>query len=123
MVLVLVSAGALDDTLGQYNFADLFSYVNNLFGLQLEKKTYSDLNHFCFLVVLCHLSQKDKQITFLKKLSKRFNCLVLFDHFLCDTTQLVHINRMTVNLPFSLLSNYISPIIICFISIIGSVQF
>ena len=39
------------------------------------------------------------------------NWLVLFDDFLiCDTTQLVNLNCMTVNLPFSLFSSYIFPI-------------
>ena len=50
-MLVLVSAGALEDGLRQYNFTDIFSYVINSFRPQAKK--YSALNHFRFLVVLC----------------------------------------------------------------------
>ena len=39
--------------------------------------------------------------------------LVLFDDFFCDTTQLVNINKTTVNLPFSLFSISVFQYIIC----------
>ena len=45
-VILLVSAGALEDDLRQYNLADLFSYAINLFRPQTKKNIH-------FLVVLC----------------------------------------------------------------------
>ena len=39
--MVLVSAGALEDALRQYNFADLFFYVINLFRPQTKKTIFN----------------------------------------------------------------------------------
>ena len=37
------------------------------------------------------------------------NWLVVVDDFVCDASQLVNINRSTVNIPFSVLSIYYFP--------------
>ena len=46
---VLVSAGALDDALRQYNFTDLFSYLTNLFRPQTKGKKKFNFESFSLL--------------------------------------------------------------------------
>ena len=95
-----------------YNTITQYKLLILLCSNHLLRDSYVDLRGFVFLlhVIVLVLVSAARSWSVQNADCKRLeNWLVLFDDFFCDTTQLVNLNCVTVNLPFSLFSSYIFP--------------